>query len=138
MDALKQRIGAILEDIPYNTKARNVADDIYHSVKETINTQAPVYSNVMKDYSESAELIREIEKSLSLGKKASVATGLNKLQSLMRNNVNANYGYRQEIANKLMTEGSRNLMPALAGQSLSSWTPRGTPCRLAPLDRPAH
>ena len=125
MDALKQRIGAILEDIPYNTKARNVADDIYHSVKETINTQAPVYSNVMKDYSESAELIREIEKSLSLGKKASVATGLNKLQSLMRNNVNANYGYRQEIANKLMTEGGHNLMPALAGQSLSSWTPRG-------------
>ena len=64
--------------------------------------QKPRKANKMKDYSESAELIREIEKSLSLGKKASVATGLNKLQSLMRNNVNANYGYRQEIANKLI------------------------------------
>jgi hypothetical protein len=125
MDALKQRIGAILEDIPYGTKARNVADDIYHSVKQTINDQAPVYSNVMKDYSESAELIREIEKSLSLGKKSSVATGLNKLQSLMRNNVNTNYGYRQELANELMNKGGRNLMPSLAGQALSSWTPRG-------------
>lgn len=125
MDALKQRIGAVLEDIPYGTKARTVAEDIYHSVKSTINEQAPVYSSVMKDYSESADLIKEIEKSLSLGKKASVATGLNKLQSLMRNNVNTNYGYRQELANKLMQEGGKDLMPALAGQALSSWTPRG-------------
>jgi len=125
MDALKQRIGAILEDIPYGTKARHIADDIYHSVKSTITNQAPVYSNVMKGYSESSYLIKEIEKSLSLGQKASVATGLNKLQSLMRNNVNTNYGYRQELANKLMEQGGKNLMPALAGQALNSWTPRG-------------
>jgi uncharacterized protein YfkK (UPF0435 family) len=125
MDALKQRIGAILEDIPYGTKARHIADDIYHSVKDTIKTQAPKYDEVMKDYSQSSELIREIEKSLSLGNKASVATGLNKLQSLMRNNVISNYGYRQELANKLMEQGGRNIMPSLAGQALSSWTPRG-------------
>ena len=79
----------------------------------------------MKEYSESADLIKEIEKSLSLGNKASVATGLNKLQSLMRNNVNTNYGYRQELANKLMQEGGNDLMPALAGQALNTWTPRG-------------
>ena len=125
MDALKQRIGAILEDIPYGTKARHIADDIYHSVKDTIKTQAPKYDEVMKDYSQSSELIREIEKSLSLGNKASVSTGLNKLQSLMRNNVISNYGYRQELANKLMEQGGRNIMPGLAGQALSSWTPRG-------------
>jgi hypothetical protein len=124
MDALKQSVGAILEDIPYGTKARTVAENIYHSVKSTIAEQAPVYNNVMKDYSEKADLINEIQKSLSLGQKATVATGLNKLQSLMRNNVNTNYGYRQELANKLM-EGKKDLMPALAGQSLSSWTPRG-------------
>jgi hypothetical protein len=125
MDALKQRIGAILEDIPYGTKARHIADDIYHSVKSTISEQAPIYNNVMKDYSESSDLIKEIEKSLSLGQKASVATGLNKLQSLMRNNVNTNYGYRQELANELMKQGGQDLMPALAGQALNSWTPRG-------------
>ena len=125
MDALKQSVGAILEDIPYGTKARTVAENIYHSVKSTIADQAPVYNNVMKDYSEKSDLINEIQKSLSLGQKSSVATGLNKLQSLMRNNVNTNYGYRQELANKLMENGGKDLMPALAGQSLSSWTPRG-------------
>jgi hypothetical protein len=125
MDALKQSVGAILEDIPYGTKARTIAENIYHSVKSTIADQAPVYNNVMKDYSEKADLINEIQKSLSLGQKSSVATGLNKLQSLMRNNVNTNYGYRQELANKLMEGGGKDIMPALAGQALSSWTPRG-------------
>jgi len=125
VDALKQRIGAILEDIPYGTKARTVAENIYHSVKSTIAEQAPVYNNVMKDYSEKADLVNEIQKSLSLGNKSSVAQGLNKLQSLMRNNVNTNYGYRQELANALMEKGGKDLMPALAGQALSSWTPRG-------------
>jgi len=125
MDALKQSVGAILEDIPYGTKARTVAENIYHSVKSTIADQAPVYNDVMKDYSQKADLINEIQKSLSLGQKSSTATGLNKLQSLMRNNVNTNYGYRQELANALMEKGGKDLMPALAGQSLSSWTPRG-------------
>jgi hypothetical protein len=125
MDALKQRIGSIIEDIPFGTKARTLAENLYHSVKNTITDQAPVYSKVMKDYSEQADLIREIEKSLSLGQKATTAQGLNKLQSLMRNNVNTNYGYRQELANKLMEQGGGDLMPALAGQSLSSATPRG-------------
>jgi hypothetical protein len=125
MDALKQSVGSILEDIPYGTKARTVAENIYHSVKSTIADQAPVYNNVMKDYSEKADLINEIQKSLSLGQKSTVAQGLNKLQSLMRNNVNTNYGYRQELANALMEKGGKDLMPALAGQSLSSWTPRG-------------
>lgn len=125
MDALKQRVGATLEDIPYGTKARTLAEGIYNSIKSTISEQAPVYNKVMKDYSESTDLIKEIEKSLSLGQKSSVAQGLNKLQSLMRNNVNTNYGYRQELANKLMESGGNDLMPALAGQALSSKTPRG-------------
>jgi hypothetical protein len=79
----------------------------------------------MKGYSEGQDLIKEISRSLSLGDKASTATGLNKLQSLMRNNVATNYGYRQQLANTLMKQGGGDLMPALAGQALRSPTPRG-------------
>ena len=126
MDALKQKVGGILEGIPYEAgKARTIAQNIYHSIKNEIADQAPKYNEVMKGYSEGQDLIKEISKSLSLGDKASVATGLNKLQSLMRNNVNTNYGYRQELANKLMEKGGGDLMPALAGQALSAKTPRG-------------
>jgi len=127
MDALKQKVGGILETIPYESgKARTIAQNIYHSIKSEISDQAPKYNEVMKGYGEAQDLIKEISKSLSLGNKASAATGLNKLQSLMRNNVNTNYGYRQELANKLMTQGGGgDIMPALAGQALSAKTPRG-------------
>jgi len=43
----------------------------------------------------------------------------------MRNNANTNYGYRMELAKALQQQGGQDLMPALAGQALSSFTPRG-------------
>jgi len=126
MDALKQKIGGILESIPYEQKtARSAVQDIYNSTRKTISDQAPTYSKVMKDYSEASDLIKEIEKGLSLGNKASADTSMRKLQSLMRNNVNTNYGQRLKLADELVKNGSENLMPSLAGQAMSSYAPRG-------------
>jgi hypothetical protein len=79
----------------------------------------------MKAYSEATDQIKEIEKALSLGKKASVDTAMRKLQSLMRNNVQTNYGQRLNLARQLEEAGGGQLMPALAGQALSELTPRG-------------
>jgi hypothetical protein len=126
MDALKQKIGGILESIPYEQKtARSAVQDIYNSTRKTISDQAPTYSKVMKDYSEASDLIKEIEKGLSLGNKASADTSMRKLQSLMRNNVNTNYGQRLKLAEELAKNGGENLMPSLAGQAMSSYAPRG-------------
>lgn len=126
IDALKQSVGGIMESIPFEEKtARKVAGDIYNSLKSEINKQAPTYANVMKDYSSATEQIGEIERALSLGKKASADTAMRKLQSLMRNNVNTNYGNRQELARALEQAGGQEIMPAIAGQALSSATPRG-------------
>ena len=50
---------------------------------------------------------------------------MRKLQSLMRNNVNTNYGNRLDLAKELERAGGKELMPALAGQAMSSLTPRG-------------
>jgi len=49
---------------------------------------------------------------------------LRKLQSLMRNNVNTNYGNRVGMAKALETQGA-DILPAVAGQAASSFTPRG-------------
>lgn len=126
LDALKQRVGAALESIPFEQKtARSAVGDIYNSIKSEISSQAPEYSKVMRDYSEASELIGEIERALSLGKKASADTSMRKLQSLMRNNVNTSYGYRDQLAKQLEQAGGQSMMPALAGQALSEWTPRG-------------
>lgn len=126
LDALKQKIGGIVEEIPFEQKtARSAASKVYDSIKAEISAQAPEYSKVMKDYSEASDIIKEIERALSLGQKASADTSMRKLQSLMRNNVNTNYGYRNALAQQLETAGGNQLMPALAGQALNEWTPRG-------------
>lgn len=126
LDALKQRIGSIVENIPYEQKsARLAAGNIYNSVKSEISKQAPTYANTMKDYSDATDTIREIERALSLGNKASADTAMRKLQSLSRNNVNTNYGNRLELAKTLEQQGGNEIMPAIAGQAMNTWMPRG-------------
>jgi hypothetical protein len=126
LDALKQKIGGIVEEIPFEQKTAGlVGKKIYNAVKDEITRQAPVYADTMKAYSDATEQIREIERTLSLGKKAAVDTAMRKLQSLTRNNVNTNYGNRLALAQELEQQGGNALMPALSGQALSSWTPRG-------------
>jgi hypothetical protein len=125
-DLLKQKIYDLTEKIPFEEKSgRSVVNNVYNAVKNDISEQAPTYANVMKDYSEGMESLDEIKKALSQGGKASIDTQLRKLQSVMRNNVNTNYGYRQDLVNKLENqEGAKQLMPALAGQAMNTWTPR--------------
>lgn len=124
LDALKQRIGDIRESIPLQeSNARRVVGNVYNAVKNEIAMQAPTYSKTMADYSKATEAIREIERTLSLGEKAAPDTALRKLQSVMRNNVNTNYGRRTELAQQLDSQGT--MIPAIAGQALSEFTPRG-------------
>jgi hypothetical protein len=126
LDALKQKIGGLLEEIPFEQKtARAAAGKVYDSLRSEISKQAPEYSRVMKGYSEASDTIKEIERALSLGQKASADTSMRKLQSLMRNNVNTNYGQRANLANEMIAAGGQDFMPALAGQALNDLTPRG-------------
>ena len=124
LDRLKMRIGDIRDNAPFGTPARNVADAAYNAIKNEINSQAPGYAKVMKDYELASNTLKDIESSLSLGKKANIDTSVRKLQSIMRNNANTNYGRRLEQAQMLEGAGAETLMPQLAGQALSSWTPR--------------
>ena len=128
LDALKQKIGGIVEEIPFEQKtARLAADKVYNSIKSEITKQAPEYAKVMSEYSNASDTIKEIEKALSLGPKGKAAadTSMRKLQSLMRNNANTNYGYRTNLAKTLEQAGGQELMPALAGQAVNEWMPRG-------------
>jgi hypothetical protein len=134
LDALKQKVGDVLEGIPIESKtARLAVGEVYNSIKNEITKQAPTYAKVMKAYTDQSDLVREIERALSLGQKASADTAIRKLQSLMRNNVNTNYGERLRLARELERQGGRQLMPALAGQAMSDLTPRGIQRATAPI-----
>ena len=125
LDALKKAIGDIRESTQFGTGARKAADQVYNKIKAAIQFQAPTYSKVMKDYEEASTLIGEVERALSLGNKASADTTMRKLQSLMRNNVNTNYGNRLSLAEELANQGGKDILPAVAGQAMSSLQPRG-------------
>lgn len=125
LDALKQKLGAIRDGTQYGTPDRLIADNVYKAVYKTITDQAPEYAKVMKGYEEASNLIREMEKTLSINPKASIDTTLRKLTSALRNNVSTNYGRRAELVDFLQRAGAPNLMQKLAGQMLSSASPRG-------------
>jgi len=125
LDALKQRLDALYPESPMQRQAQRAITAVRNSVKDTIVSQDKNYAKTMKAYEESLGLEREIEKALSLGDRASADTAIRKLQSLTRNNANTSFAYRKELADALKTQGGADLMPALSGQALSSWTPRG-------------
>lgn len=123
-DALKRRLSDI--NIPIeNRQAERIRSGLVNSVKDTITKQAPEYAKTMKDYSQASDLITEIERSLSLGRKPSVDTAMRKLQSVMRDNVQTNYGQRLDLVKQLESAGDANILDSLAGQALSSPMPRG-------------
>lgn len=124
LDALKRRIDDVYRQDMSN-EAKSILTQTRGAVKQTIVKQDKNYAKTMKDYEEGLSLERELEKALSLGDKASADTAIRKLQSLTRNNANTSYAYRQELADILRRETGTDLMPALAGQSMQSFTPRG-------------
>jgi muramidase (phage lysozyme) len=135
-DKLKQAIGEIQQDLPYGTPARKVADELYNAVKNEIVKQAPDYGKVMSDYENASALLKDIQGTLSLNKNANIDTSIRKLQSILRNNANTNYGRRVDLAKELEATGvpgAETLFPQIAGQMLNSAMPRGIQGGVLPL-----
>jgi hypothetical protein len=124
-DALKRRVGDIRDSTQYGTPERHVADQAYNAIRSTIVKQVPAYGKIMQGYEEASDIIREMEKTLSLNPTATIDTALRKLQSVLRNNVNTSYGRRAELMDFLTRAGAPHLMEKLSGQALNTWTPRG-------------
>ena len=123
-DALKQLIGEEFDKTSPGTRERLVVDRIYTSMGETIRKNAPIYDEMMKDYATGKDTIRQIQDTLSLKEGKSVDTQFRKLSSVLRNNVNTNFGERAVLAERL-NKLDPTLFPELAGQSLTDVFPRG-------------
>lgn len=84
---------------------------------KTLNT----YEKMLKDYEISTKDIRDIQKSLSLGDKASVDTAFRKLSTVLRTNNEV----RKQAVDQLNALTGGTLLPKIAGQQLSETLPRG-------------
>jgi len=125
MDFMKQRIGSLIDFGNKHADANRATQSMYHAVADIIKKQAPDYADVMNDYTRATDEILEIEKSLSIGGKAAEDTIARKLTSIMRNNVNTNYGLRGKQVHRLAEVSDKPIIPAIAGEALSAWEPRG-------------
>tara|TARA_R110002110_G_scaffold265889_2_gene481764 strand:+ start:259 stop:1812 length:1554 start_codon:yes stop_codon:yes gene_type:complete len=125
-DMLKRRIDA---EYPQGLKVGDegiIVTEVRKVVFDEIVKKVPAYKKVMKAYEEAVTLEKQMLKELSLGNKSGAGTILRKLQSVMRDNANTNWGKRYDYV-KMLDEANldANIITKLAGQSLSSFVPRG-------------
>ncbi|MGX1163736.1 hypothetical protein AB7M16_000002 [Bradyrhizobium sp. USDA 372] len=116
----------VLGKLPFEDKAaRKIAGDLYDAVKGSIVKQDPTYAKTMANYERYSNSLREIERTLIGKPNAPVDTALRKLTSIMRNNVNTNFGKRAAMVRQLEAAGAPQLTDKIAGASLNTWEPRG-------------
>jgi hypothetical protein len=130
-DALKQSIGVIRDSTSPGTRSFKVADDVYNSIANEIGGKVPGYTDAMNAYAEASNNLQQLKQTMSLkGPKTNVDTAARKLLSGLRDNVNTNFGQRKALLDQL-NQQNPDLIPTLAGMTLSSPTPRGLAAHVA-------
>jgi len=130
MDELKRALNEIRMDQPYGSQRQAVVGQIQDTVRDLIVKADPEYAKTMETYGKAAEAMKELKQVLSVKKGGNPDTALRKLLSVMRDNVQTNYGKRATLAEELEAAGSASFMGKIAGQELSSALPRGLQGRL--------
>ena len=119
VDNLKRRIG---DRYGETAKSRAFISELRNETRKVIVDNVPEYATMTKKYSEMSGLIREIETSLSLGKKSGMETAIKKLLSVTKQNNK----FKQELIQTLAdVSGKENLLPVLSGIEMSPVIPRG-------------
>ncbi|MDG1314827.1 MAG: hypothetical protein P8P29_04790 [Flavobacteriaceae bacterium] len=125
MDDLKQAIAEIGEAAT-TSGGKTHAETVRKAVVKAIEEVAPDYIKVMEQYGEAAEKMKDLKKTLSVqGSKTNPDTALKKLLSIMRDNVQTNYGRRVTLAEELESIGGNKFINKIAGQDMASVTPKG-------------
>lgn len=132
VDQFKQDLYTIGSKIGNATDrdAARIAGNTYQSVRQMLVNHDPIYAEIMQPYAKAAQEAAELESGFSIGSKRTkpinTDTAARKLLSSMRNNAHTNYGQRAAQVDRLAElDPAGTLKPSLAGQTVSSWVPRG-------------
>lgn len=123
LDALKMRLDDMMPNKLDPSQSGRAVTTMRNAVKDIIVRQVPEYADVMSDYEKAINLEKEIKHTLSVG--GNPDTAMRKLQSMMRNNVNTNYGERLALGKVLEDQGGGKILDRVAGQNMNKVTPRG-------------
>ena len=125
LDKIRRKIADIKTD--FGTNAHRLKKAMENIIKDTISEQRPEYRKGLETFAKNKAEIQEIANTFGLGEGKRLDTALRKLQSVGRNNVQTNYGYRNELLNTLDYSG--DIADALAGQNFNAILPRGVTAR---------
>ena len=117
LDELKQTLDALWTP---DASGRMVST-VRNATKREIVKQFPKYEDIMKDYSATSRVLRDLTSELSLGRNVNPMTTLRKLQAATRDNASASWGNRRDMIKQL----DPDIMPMLSGQALNNLAPRG-------------
>lgn len=120
IDNLKQTLDDFRRGSADARKFDSFVTALRNSAKDIIKDE-PGYSKLVGDYAEKTALIKDIQRALSLGDKASVDTGFRKLTTALR----TNNEFRKELIDELDQASGGYLSSRIAGQQLSEMLPRG-------------
>jgi hypothetical protein len=120
LDFLKQRIDAVYPDDIKMTQAQRVIDTTRNGVKNYLVKEVPEYQKAMSDYENAIETIREIDRGLIGGSKASQETALRKLLRTTRDET----GIKLSLADKMQKATGIDLSTEIAGASMKSYEPK--------------
>lgn len=111
----------------FDTDSARIAREAYQGVRQKLVEADPLYEQIMNNYEAAQDELFQLESTFSLGgKQVSSDTANRKLLSIFRNDASTNYGDRLARGMRLaQLDPTGQLMPMLAGQMASSWTPRG-------------
>ena len=135
LDELKIKIrDEVNASYPIGSPERTIAKGVVDGLTNSIKAADPDYAKWMGDYADASRHIDDLERTFSLGAGKINDTALRKLQSIMRQNVNTNFGARTQLAEQLTaTKAGVNIAEQLAGQTLNPIIPRGISRYTGPL-----
>lgn len=117
VDSLKRAFGDLYSE---SSEARSFIQGVTSKVRNILS-QVPGYDKMSKEYGEQTDLIKEVQKGLSLGTKQSTDTAFRKLSTALK----TNNEYRKQLVDELDKVTGGTLTAGIAGQQMSELAPRG-------------
>ena len=125
MDELKKLFGDLWQNPGDKTgshRANQAVQDMQDVVRDMVIDKVPDYADTMSAYSAADDLIKSLERNLSMTRNATEQQTLRRLLGALRDGVNTNMGGAIKQVEKL---GDPSLMPLLAGTQFRNVVPTG-------------
>ena len=125
MDELKKMFGDMWSnpgDKTGSNRANRAVQDMQDVVRDMVLEKVPDYADTMAAYSATDDLIKSLERNLSMTRNATEQQTLRRLLGALRDGVNTNMGGAIKQVEKL---GDPSLMPLLAGTQFRNVVPTG-------------